>query len=135
MEAYIVEGHLGTWYLSNENIEDIERVCEQCGDWDTVVGRVNTCAPNAAEVLLDAYAAYQLLPEEEDMAYYCYTNQELQDMWEDVEDAFSTKSIVAFGKMLQRASYGVKLSDEIIDDMVSKSGEYIKKYRFLLDAI
>lgn len=135
MMAYIVEGHLGTWYLSNENIRDIERVCEQCGDWDTVVGQVNLHEPNAAEILLDAYASYQILPEEEDLTYYTYSNQELQDMWEKVEDAFSKERVVAFGEMLQRASCGMELSDEIIDDMVSKSDEYIKKYRFLLDAI
>ena len=37
MKEYLVEGHLGGYYTSFSEPEDIERYCEECGDYDHII--------------------------------------------------------------------------------------------------
>ena len=34
---HLVSSHLGGYYVSNNDVDDIEKVCEQCGDSDYVI--------------------------------------------------------------------------------------------------
>lgn len=38
----LYEGHLGSLYLSKEEIPMERLYCDQCGDWDWKLGEVNT---------------------------------------------------------------------------------------------
>ena len=37
MEYYLVDSHIGGYYVSTSNPEIIEEVCEECGDYDSII--------------------------------------------------------------------------------------------------
>lgn len=50
MTLYIYESHLGGFYYTNEEQDDESLYCEQCGDCDTYLGKVED-AYDVAEIL------------------------------------------------------------------------------------
>lgn len=37
MKYYLVDSHMGGYYVSTSNPEIIEEVCEECGDYDSII--------------------------------------------------------------------------------------------------
>lgn len=142
--TYIVNGHLGTFYLSQLDPDIITEICPTCGDWDTIVGEFDDRsiedAANAAILAYENDVAF--LPTPADLTCvdgypeYPYEYADLKDMWDEVEDAFTEEHLRRYGELLQKNCHkGCEFKDEAIDLMVSKRDEYIKDYSFILDAM
>ena len=143
--TYIVNGHLGTIYLSQLDPDIITEICPTCGDWDTIIGRFDSnSVEDAADAAISAYKnSVAFLPTPADLAVYVdghfvhsYKYADLMDMWDEVEDAFTEEHLRLYGKLLQENCHkGCEFKNEAIDLMVSKRDEYIKDYSFILDAM
>jgi hypothetical protein len=142
--TYIVNGHLGTIYLSQLDPDIITEICPTCGDWDNIIGEFDSRsiedAANAAILAYENDVAF--LPTPADLACvdgypaYPYEYADLKDMWDEVEDAFTEEHLRRYGELLQKNCHrGCEFKDEAIDLMVSRRDEYIKDYSFILDAM
>lgn len=142
--TYIVNGHLGTIYLSQLDPDIITEICPTCGDWDSIIGEFDDRsiedAANAAILAYENDVAFLPTPADlmcvDGYPEYPYEYADLKDMWDEVEDAFTEEHLRRYGELLQKNCHkGCKFKDEAIDLMVSKRDEYIKDYSFILDAM
>ena len=94
---YLVSGHLGGYYISNDSPSRIMQVCEQCGDCDIIIGAWEDEAEEY-EVLLDFLCEDRIFNnlEETISEYFGFTYFEmnpivdlLMDIKSDVEGAIS----------------------------------------------
>ena len=142
--TYIVNGHLGTIYLSQLDPDIITEICPTCGDWDNIIGEFDSRsiedAANAAILAYENDVAFLPTPADlmcvDGYPAYPYEYADLKDMWDEVEDAFTEENLRRYGELLQKNCHkGCEFKDEAIDLMVSKRDEYIKGYSFILDAM
>lgn len=129
--TYIVSGHLGGMYLSQGNPDDIQEFCEQCGDCDWIVGEFDTedAVGDIANKAVLCYANnWMFLPEEADLKEYSYTLPELQDMWEEVEEAFSEKELSEWFE-------NMKFADDVTAYVLAHRNDYISEYSFIKEAM
>lgn len=129
--TYIVEGHLGGMYLSQEDPEVIQEFCEQCGDCDWIVGEFDSedSAENIADIATFCYVDYWVhLPMKEDVKDYPYTLPELEEMIETVEEAFSEDALRSWFNEME-------FSKEVADAAIARREEYIANYSFIREAM
>lgn len=126
--TYLVEAHCGGYYLSQDDPDDIERICETCGDCDRIVAEFDDEDPDdAAREILD-YFADDVVPDEYDLLQSC---QSVEEMRIAIDAAFSDERIdsilhelaidsddplaAAMFRLDPRKAYG-ELLDKILDE-------------------
>ena len=88
--TYLVSAHCGGYYLSHDDPDDIERICETCGDSDRIVAEFDDDdTKNAATEILD-YFADDVVLDEFDILTSC---RSVDEMRSDIETAFSTNGL------------------------------------------
>lgn len=88
--TYLVSAHCGGYYLSHDDPDDIERICETCGDSDRIVAEFDDDdAQNSATEILD-YFADDVVLDEFDILTSC---RSVDEMRSDIETAFSTNGL------------------------------------------
>ena len=78
MEEYLVEGHLGGYYISNSDPEIIEAYCETCGDSDRILTSWDYEVDNARLNALLSYFLENVINDREALkkkieSFYHYT--------------------------------------------------------------
>lgn len=94
MLEHLVQSHLGGYYISDSEIEDIEEYCETCGDYDTVVASWNPLEENGRLNGLLKYFMIDTLNTREDIdkkveeiEYYIEENREIIPfLFNDIEN-------------------------------------------------
>lgn len=74
---YIYESHMGGLYTSDEELDNDFLRCDQCGDWDWLIGFANT--KEEAWSLLKVY--YELDDDDDE-----YIQEFINENWSDKED-------------------------------------------------
>lgn len=98
--TYLVNSHLGGYYFSSDEIDDIERICETCGDCDRVCCEFDDDdADDAAESILDYFAMENgIVTDESDL--FNYGSGGVDGMREAIDETFSDESIMNIVKDL-----------------------------------
>lgn len=103
--TYIVEGHLGGTYLSQDAPADIEYPCSSCGDSDIITYSFDSAdEDDVVRALANAYrdaAWLDLTVEREEDA----TEEAVKDMNEEIDDMFDDEALDAWCNMLDAEFY------------------------------
>lgn len=82
---YLVENHMGGYYISNSNPETIQRYCEQCGDHDWII--LSWEEGTKFDTLLRYFSVNKKNQEEIENEYECgVTKEELIEYLKDEYD-------------------------------------------------
>ena len=108
--TYLVNSHLGGYYFSSDDPDDIERICETCGDCDRICCEFDDDdADDAAESILDYFAMENgIVTDESDL--FNYGSGGVDRMREAIDETFSDENIMNIVKDLDLDS-----DDSILD--------------------
>mgnify|MGYP003371917541 CR=1 FL=1 len=98
--TYLVNSHLGGYYFSSDDPDDIECICETCGDYDCVCCEFDDDdADDAAESILDYFAMENgVVTDESDL--FNYGIGDVDGMREAIDETFSDSSLMGIVKGL-----------------------------------
>lgn len=101
--TYIVSGHLGGIFLSKGDPEDIEAVCERCGDYDRIDAKYEDGdVDGAVDALTSVYAYYTWI----DTDYYPEdTDEDIEDKHEWIIDAYDRDDMLEWAQNIKGFVY------------------------------
>lgn len=109
--AYLVSAHCGGYYISSDDPDDIECICETCGDCDRIVAEFDDeDAIGAANKILD-YFTWDIVPDEFGLLTSCHS---IEDVRSDIDETFSYDGLERIAKEL-----GLDSDDQIAAAILS----------------
>lgn len=98
--TYLVNSHLGGYYFSSDDSDDIECICETCGDCDRICCEFDDDdADDAAESILDYFAMENGIVTDERDLIRSYSGG-VDGMREAIDETFSDSSLMDIVKDL-----------------------------------
>lgn len=87
MEEYLVESHMGGYYVSCDDYDTITSTCETCGDYDKVISSWSSEEEKYNSILnlilKDYYITYDSLKEYINDLFECYDNKSFSEFLND----------------------------------------------------
>lgn len=125
--AYLVSAHCGGYYISSDDLDDIEHICETCGDCDRIVAEFDDeDAIGAANEILD-YFAGDIVPDEFGLLTLCCS---VDDVRSDIDETFSYDGLERIANEL-----GLDSDDPINAAILSSDSRkhYTDRFNAMLD--